>query len=215
MSAAVVRAGGPPPPDPSEMFSQAQGTLVIGPMVLSVGGGQTRSGTPLAAMDHERKLVAMSLLKATAGATGLYFDDFSLGQTWVTPARTITEADLVAFSGISGDFNPLHTDEEFSKKTQFGGRIFQGPGVFAVATGLESRLGIKDGTAIAFLGMNWNLRAPVRIGDTIRVHQQVAELRPSSSKPDRGVVIFDVQVVNQRDEVCQDGQWVVMFQRQQ
>ncbi|MGW3953583.1 MaoC/PaaZ C-terminal domain-containing protein [Streptomyces sp. NPDC004752] len=157
----------------------------------------------------------MSLLETEVAATGLHFDDFSVGQSWVTPARTITEADVVAFAGISGDFNPLHTDEEFAKNTQFGGRIFHGPGVFAVATGLESRLGIKDGTAIAFLGMNWTLKAAVRIGDTIKVHQQVAEVRPSSSKPDRGIVTFDVQVTNQNDEVCQEGQWIVMFRRKQ
>jgi acyl dehydratase len=144
---------------------------------------------------------------------GLYFDEFTVGQSWVTPARTITDADLVNFAGISGDFNPLHTDEEFASQTQFGGRIFHGPGVFAVATGLESRLGVKEGTAIAFLGMNWNLKGAVRIGDTIHVEQQVAGLRPSKSKPDRGIVTFDVQVKNQRDEVCQDGQWFVMFQR--
>jgi acyl dehydratase len=84
--------------------------------------------------------------------------------------------------------------------------------VFAVATGLESRLGIKEGTAIAFLGMTWNLKAAVRIGDTIHVHQAVAATRPTS-KGDRGIVTFDVEVRNQRGEVCQDGQWVVMFQR--
>jgi len=144
---------------------------------------------------------------------GLYFDEFSVGQSWVSPARTITEADLVAFAGLSGDYNPLHTDEEFAKKTQFGRRIFHGPGVFAIATGLESRLGLKDDTAIAFLGITWNLKAAVVIGDTIRVEQTVAETRPSSSKPDRGIVTFDVRVVNQRDEVCHEGQWIVMFSR--
>ncbi len=144
---------------------------------------------------------------------GLYFDDFYVGQSWVTPARTITDADVTNFAGISGDFNPLHTDEEFAKKTQFGGRIFHGPGVFAVATGLESRLGIKEGTAIAFLGMTWNLKGAVRIGDTIRVEQTVAAVRESKSKPDRGIITFDVQVKNQHDEVCHDGQWFVMFSR--
>lgn len=144
---------------------------------------------------------------------GLYLDEFSVGQSWVSPARTITEADIVAFAGISGDFNPLHTDEEFAKTTQFGGRLFHGPGVFAVATGLESRLGLKEGTAIAFLGMTWNLKGAVQIGDTIRVEQAVAEVRPSKSKTDRGIVTFDVQVRNQRDETVHDGQWFVMFKR--
>ena len=85
--------------------------------------------------------------------SGLHLEDFFVGQSWVTPARTITDADLVNFAGLSGDFNPLHTYEEFARQTQFGGRIFHGPGVFSVAIGLESRLGIKEGTAIAFLGM--------------------------------------------------------------
>jgi acyl dehydratase len=145
---------------------------------------------------------------------GLYLDDFYVGQTWITPARTITDADLVNFAGLSGDFNPLHTDEEFARKTQFGGRIFHGPGVFAIAIGLESRLGIKEGTAIAFLGMSWNLRGPVRIGDTIHVVQHVAAIKPSATKADRGVVTFDVLVKNQHDEVCHEGQWFVMFRRQ-
>jgi acyl dehydratase len=158
----------------------------------------------------------MSMTDATSATSvdrGLYFDDFAVGQSWASPARTITEADIVNFAGISGDFNPLHTDEEFAKTTQFGGRLFHGPGVFAVATGLESRLGIKEGTAIAFLGMTWSLKGAVQIGDTIHVEEQVAELRPSRSKPDRGIVVFDVQVKNQRGEVCHDGQWLVMFSR--
>ncbi|MFF9778572.1 hypothetical protein ACF1HJ_33605 [Streptomyces sp. NPDC013978] len=62
--------------------------------------------------------------------------------------------------------------------------------------------------------MTWSLKDAVRIGDTIRVEQQVAELRPSKSKPDRGIVVFDVQVKNQRGERCHDGQWLVKFQRQ-
>jgi acyl dehydratase len=156
--------------------------------------------------------VAIRSAESTTGG-GMYLDDFEVGQSWTSPARTIGEADLVNFAGISGDYNPLHTDEEFAKTTQFGGRIFHGPGVFAVATGLESRLGIKEGTAIAFLGMTWSLKGAVKIGDTIRVEESVGEIRPSSSKPDRGIVTFEVQVLNQRDEVCQDGQWVVMFKR--
>lgn len=145
--------------------------------------------------------------------SGKFFDEFTIGETWDSPARTITEADITIFAGFSGDFHPLHTDAEFAKKTQFGQRLFHGPGAFAIATGLESRLGLKEGTAIAFLGMNWSLKAPVFIGDTIRVRETVA-VKKESKKPDRGVVTFDVAILNHRDEVCQDGQWLVMFKRQ-
>jgi acyl dehydratase len=146
----------------------------------------------------------------TIGANARYFEQFEIGQSWVSPARTIAEADLVMFSGMTGDFNPIHTDEEFAKQTEFGGRILHGPAAFAIATGLESRLGLKEGTAIAFLGMTWDLKAPVKIGDTIRVHQRVASKRQTKN-PRRGIVIFWVQIVNQRGEICQEGEWKVMF----
>lgn len=144
------------------------------------------------------------------GPNALFFDEFEVGKTWLTPRRTITEADIVMFAGLTGDFNPVHTDEEFAKRTPFGTRILHGPAVFAIATGLEFRLGIKEGTAIAFLGMTWDLKAPVKIGDTIHVFQRVDALRPTKN-PARGIVNFWVEVRNQRDEVCQQGEWKVMF----
>jgi len=144
------------------------------------------------------------------GPNALFFDDLVVGQSWTTPRRTITEADVVAFAGLTGDYNPVHTDEEFAKKTPFGTRILHGPAVFAIATGLEFRLGIKEGTAIAFLGMTWNLKAPVKIADTIHVYQRV-DLARLTKNPARGIVTFWVEVRNQRGEVCQEGEWKVMF----
>jgi len=144
------------------------------------------------------------------GPNALFFEEFEVGQSWLSPRRTIAEADIVMFAGLTGDYNPIHTDEEFAKTTPFGGRILHGPAVFAIATGLEFRLGIKEGTAIAFLGMTWNLKAPVKIGDTIHVYQRVEAVRRTKD-PSRGIVTFWVEVRNQRGESCQEGEWKVMF----
>ena len=143
-----------------------------------------------------------------------YLDEIELGQTWVTAGRTVTETDVVVFGTWSGDLHPLHMNEEYAKRTQFGGRLFHGPGVLSMAFGLEMSLGWKNPSAIAFLGIrDWNLLAPVRIGDTIRVREEIVEIRPSSSKPDRGVVTTHVQVLNQHDDVCHEGKWVVLLSR--
>ncbi len=149
---------------------------------------------------------------ARIGPNARYFEGFKVGDLWETPARTITEADVVMFAALTGDHNPIHTDEEFAKTTIFGGRILHGPAGFAIATGLESRLGIKEGTATAFLGMTWDLKGPIKIGDTIRVLQKVTSVR-ETKKPTQGIVFFHVALVNQRDEVVQEGEWKVMFIR--
>lgn len=144
--------------------------------------------------------------------TAMYFDDFKVGDEFVTPARTIAEADVVNFAGLSGDFNPLHTDEEFGKETIFGGRIAHGLLGLVVTSGLKQRLGFSDGTVIAFLGLTWNFKGPIRFGDTVRVRLRIAEMRPTS-KPDRGVIKHAVELVNQRGEVVQDGEHVLMVRR--
>ncbi|WP_145187341.1 MaoC/PaaZ C-terminal domain-containing protein [Pseudomonas sp. URMO17WK12:I11] len=148
--------------------------------------------------------------EAGIGQNALYFDELFEGQEWNSPRRTITEADIVMFAALTGDHNPVHTDEEFAKNTVFGGRILHGPAGFAIATGLESRLGIKEGTAIAFLGMTWDLRGPIKIGDTIHVNQKVGSKR-ETKKPGVGIVNFQVALVNQRGESVQEGEWKVMM----
>ncbi|MFV3308292.1 MaoC/PaaZ C-terminal domain-containing protein [Pseudomonas sp. NY15181] len=148
--------------------------------------------------------------KPGIGQNALYFDELEVDQEWNSPRRTITEADIVMFAALTGDHNPVHTDEEFAKNTVFGGRILHGPAGFAIATGLESRLGIKEGTAIAFLGMTWDLRGPIKIGDTIHVYQKVSSKR-ETKKPGIGIVNFFVSLVNQRGESVQEGEWKVMM----
>lgn len=143
---------------------------------------------------------------------GYYFEELEVNKEFITPRRTITESDVVNFAGLSGDYNPIHTDEEYAKNTPFGTRILHGPAGFAIATGLESRLGFKDGTAIAFLGMTWDLKAPIKIGDTIHVVETVSSKR-ETSKEDRGIVNFEVKIVNQDGTVCQEGEWKVMMMR--
>jgi acyl dehydratase len=146
------------------------------------------------------------------GQNALYYEDFSVGDNWVSQRRTITETDVVNFTAMTGDDNPIHTDAEFAKKTIFGERLLHGPAGFAIAIGLESRLGIKAGTAIAFLGMDWNMKGPIKIGDTIHVLQRVESKRETKS-PERGIVNFHVELVNQHGEIVQDGLWKVMMHR--
>jgi acyl dehydratase len=143
----------------------------------------------------------------------LYFEDLEVGFRFETSSRTITEPDLVAFTELSRDFNPLHTDAAFAAATPYGERIVQGALVLSFATGLRQREGLFDGTLMGLLEIRrWRFRAPVRIGDTIRVVSEVTELRPSS-KPDRGVMVQHVEVVNQAGEVVNDGELVLLLKR--
>jgi acyl dehydratase len=143
----------------------------------------------------------------------LYFEDVEVGFQFDTPRRTITEADLVGFAGVSGDFNPLHTDAVFAAGTIYGSRIAHGALVLSVATGLRQRTGLFDGTLLGFLEIrNWRFLAPVRIGDTIRVRNEVIALE-ETSKPDRGIMVQRVEVVKQDDAVVQTGEFVLMLRR--
>jgi acyl dehydratase len=143
----------------------------------------------------------------------LYFEDVEVGFRFETPARTVTEADLVSFAGVSGDFNPLHTDERFAANSIYGGRIAHGALVLALATGLRQRTGLFDGTLMGLLEIrSWRFLAPVRIGDTIRVVNEILELR-ETSKPDRGVMVQRIDVVNQQDDVAARGEFVMLLRR--
>lgn len=145
---------------------------------------------------------------------GLTFEEFKVGNQYESQGRTVTEADVVTFAGLSGDFNPLHTDAEFAQSTPFGERIAHGMLVAAMATGMANWTGIFEGTTLALMEQQIRYRGAVKFGDTVRLQLEVAEKR-ETSKSDRGIVRFMARVLNQRDDVVIDGEWTLLMRRQQ
>jgi acyl dehydratase len=143
---------------------------------------------------------------------GLYWEEFEEGKEYITRARTVTEADVVAFAGLSGDFNPLHTDAEFMRASQFGERIAHGMLVSSISTGLSSQMGWFEGTTLALMEVTFRFKAPVKFGDTVRTVIKVRD-KKETSKPDRGILVAEANVLNQRDEVVVEGQWTTMMRR--
>ena len=143
--------------------------------------------------------------------TAMYFEDFEVGATFSTTARTITESDVMSFAGLSGDFNPLHVDREFCKSGPFGEPIAHGLLVLSIASGLGVQTGIFTGTNLAFLGLeDWRFTGAVKFGDTIRMESTVLETR-RTSKGDRGVVRIKQEIKNQDGEVVQTGVFVSLM----
>lgn len=145
--------------------------------------------------------------------TGLYWEEWEIGAEFESAARTVTETDIVMFAALSGDYNPLHTNEEYCKQTQFGTRIAHGPLVYAIAAGLLFQLHLYDDTIIAFLGFDsLKFTNPVKAGDTIHARIKVLERR-ETSRPDRGVMKRQLQVLNQRGEIVQDAIQAFLLKR--
>lgn len=141
---------------------------------------------------------------------GKCIEEFEVGQVDISRARTITETDVVQFSWISGDVNPMHTDAVFSAQSPMGQRIAHGALGLSVATGLSASLGYLDGTAVAALGIDeWKFLKPILFNDTIRLRATVVAARPSS-KPDRGVLVRRMDLLNQHDDVVQTGLMTTM-----
>ncbi|MGH7301920.1 MAG: MaoC family dehydratase [Candidatus Rokuibacteriota bacterium] len=145
---------------------------------------------------------------------GRLFEDFAVGEVLLTGRRTVEGGDVSRFAGLTGDFNPLHTDEVFARQTPFGARVAHGILTLAVSNGQQNLSGWFEGTALALLGLDrLRFTAPVKFGDTIRTEMTVKQAR-ESSRADRGVVTFDVVVKNQRDEVvCTYEESVLMRRR--
>ncbi|MCD8225105.1 MAG: MaoC family dehydratase N-terminal domain-containing protein [Clostridiales bacterium] len=141
---------------------------------------------------------------------GLYLEEFEIGKTYESAARTITEADVVNFAGLSGDFNPLHMDEEFGKTNMFGKRIAHGALGLIIATGMSNQTGLYEGTTIAFMELTCKYVAPLCIGDTVHLEMVPTETI-HSKKPGRGILKVDAKLVNQEGKVILESPWTLMM----
>jgi acyl dehydratase len=141
---------------------------------------------------------------------GMYFEDFEVGQRVITPGRTVTEADVVGFAGLSGDYNSIHTDAEYAGAGPFEQRVAHGLLGLSIASGLAIRTGVLEGTVIAFREIRqWKFSLPVFIGDTIHVELEVGDVKPMG-RLGGGAVQLDLEVVNQDGKKVMRGGWNVL-----
>lgn len=142
---------------------------------------------------------------------GKFYEDLEIGDQFTTAGRTITETDLVSYSSLSGDYNPLHTDTEFCKKhTVYEQRICHGLMGLSYADGLIFRLGLFDGTGLASLSWTWIFKSPIFIGDTLHVSTKITSKR-KTKKPGRGIINEHVILYNQRGEIVGEGDHLNMI----
>lgn len=145
---------------------------------------------------------------------GNYYEELEIGRRFETPRRTVIDADIGTFAGLTADFNPLHMDEVFAAESDFKGRITHGPMIVGMAFGLASRAGLMDGTVLGLLEIAWTFKKPVRPGDTISAVVTVLDKR-LTKQPDRGVVTLQLDVLNQRGEIAQVGRAKVLVRRKE
>lgn len=141
-----------------------------------------------------------------ASRTGMYLEDYAVGDAAKSPSRTITESDITNFAGLSGDFNEIHVSETVSAGGQFGRRIAHGMLGLSIASGLATQMGFMRDTVVAFRGLDWEFTAPIFIGDTIHASVAVTETK-AMTRVGIGKVSFKVEVLNQAGVVCQRGNW--------
>ncbi|TVQ33418.1 MAG: acyl dehydratase [Geminicoccaceae bacterium] len=139
------------------------------------------------------------------------FDDLAVGDRYRTGGLLVTEAHVVGFAGLAGDFFDLHMDDEAAKALGFPARVAHGLLVLSLVDGLKNRAAVQL-MAVASLGWDWRFEAPVFIGDRIEATLEVLELRPSR-RPDRGILGLGFRVTNQAGTVVQSGRNALLLQR--
>ena len=140
---------------------------------------------------------------------GHYFEDFEIGHSLVTAARTVTESDIGRFAGLTGDFNQIHTDAEYAAGGPFGQRVAHGLLVQSIAIGLAVQTGFIEGTVLAFRELSCKFSLPVYIGDTVHVTLTIIEMK-ALPRLGGGQVVMKYQVLNQQGKAVQRGEWVML-----
>lgn len=140
---------------------------------------------------------------------GRYFEEFALGDAVISVGRTITEADIVNFAGLAGDYTQIHTNAEFARSSFFGKRVAHGLLLMSIVSGLLAQLGFVEGTVLALREVIWKFSLPVFIGDTIHVEARVTNLK-AARRLGGGGVTFDIKVINQDGKAVQSGQWSLL-----
>lgn len=144
----------------------------------------------------------------------LFFEDLIEGQTWTSPRRTVTEADVVQFAGLSGDYNALHTDAVAAAEHPFGQRAAHGLLTLAIASGLTTRMPVyrlMDGSRLALTELRCQWRKPVFMGDTIHVELCIGEKKLSEKRLGTGRVAMLRTVKNQNGEVVVESEWTTLM----
>jgi 3-hydroxybutyryl-CoA dehydratase len=150
-------------------------------------------------------------LMETNPPRGKYFEDIAPGQKIYTSGRTVTEADVTAFAGLSGDFNQIHVDADYAAKGPFGQRVAHGLLVLSIVSGLAVQTGVMDRTVIAFREIGeWKFSRPVFLGDTVRGVMEIIGTKPLR-RLGGGSVEIAFTVVNQKDETVMSGKWTVLI----
>lgn len=144
-------------------------------------------------------------------ARGMYFEEFEPGQKLVSAARTVTETDIVMFAGLTGDFNQIHVDAEYSKTTPFGARVAHGLLGLSIASGLLVQTGMMEGTIMAFREINeWKFIKPIYIGDTVHVETEVKETK-ALPRIGGGSINLVLDLKNQKGETLMKGSWTALI----
>lgn len=141
---------------------------------------------------------------------GMLYDEWELNKEYTTPARTIFESDVTRYCALSGDYNPLYTNELFARQSIYGKIVVPSGLAFIIGNGLDCQTLWTDGSYIGLLDQQMRFLKPVYIGDTIYLTMTPTEKR-LSKKPGRGVITFRISMFNQNDEMFMDGVWVILM----